>query len=68
PPYQGAATPAIGTVASTSGTSLPCGLALVVVSHSLARGLGYGLPMGGRPCMGAGRGWPSLFAAFIVKT
>ncbi|RRT35644.1 hypothetical protein B296_00036633 [Ensete ventricosum] len=35
----------------------------------LARGLGRGLAMGGRPCMGAGRGSsPLLLSAFATKT
>ncbi|RRT31900.1 hypothetical protein B296_00047071 [Ensete ventricosum] len=42
-------------------TSLPFGLALVVASNRLARGLG-------RPFMGADHGWlPLLLAAFAAK-
>ncbi|RRT54264.1 hypothetical protein B296_00045876, partial [Ensete ventricosum] len=38
-------------------------------SAPLKGGLGRGLAMGGRPCMGAGCGWsPLLFAAFAAKT
>ncbi|RWV80465.1 hypothetical protein GW17_00058266, partial [Ensete ventricosum] len=33
------------------------------------QGLGHGLAVGGRPCMGAGRGWsPLLLTAFAAKT
>ncbi|RWW64990.1 hypothetical protein BHE74_00027739, partial [Ensete ventricosum] len=50
-------------------TGLPFGLALVAANRPLAGGLGHGLAMGGRPCMGAGRGWPPLLlAAFTAKT
>ncbi|RWW23571.1 hypothetical protein GW17_00012176 [Ensete ventricosum] len=34
----------------------------------LPAGLGRGMAVGGRPCMGASRGWPPLLlAAFVVK-
>ncbi|RZS15969.1 hypothetical protein BHM03_00047896 [Ensete ventricosum] len=47
---------------------LPFGLALAAASRPLVGGLGRGLAMGGRPCMGAGRGWlPLLLVAFAVK-
>ncbi|RWV83174.1 hypothetical protein GW17_00055260 [Ensete ventricosum] len=36
-------------------------------SRPLTRGPGRGLVVGGRPCMGADRGWPSLLAAFAAK-
>ncbi|RWW54129.1 hypothetical protein BHE74_00039309 [Ensete ventricosum] len=46
----------------------PCGLALAAASRPLTRGLGHGLAVGGRPCMGAGRGCPPfLLAAFAMK-
>ncbi|RWV81628.1 hypothetical protein GW17_00056931 [Ensete ventricosum] len=92
PPYQGAATPAVGVAAPASGrvgrerqplagaqqpaplaapandAGLPCGLALVAAGYPLAGGLGRDLTVGGRPCMGTGRGWPPLLlAAFDVK-
>ncbi|RRT31882.1 hypothetical protein B296_00057071 [Ensete ventricosum] len=39
-----------------------------VGDHPLWVGLGHGLAVGGRPCMGAGRGWSSiLLAAFAAK-
>ncbi|RWW55280.1 hypothetical protein BHE74_00038097 [Ensete ventricosum] len=48
---------------------LPYGLALAEAGRPLAGGLGHALAVGGRPCMGAGRGWlPLLLAAFTVKT
>ncbi|RRT63478.1 hypothetical protein B296_00030410, partial [Ensete ventricosum] len=52
-----------------SAAGLPFGLALIAASRPLAGGLGRGLAVGGRPYMGAGRGWPPLlFATFVVKT
>ncbi|RWV79344.1 hypothetical protein GW17_00059535, partial [Ensete ventricosum] len=48
---------------------LPFGLAPVATNRPLAGGLGRGLAVGGRPCMGAGRAWsPFLLAAFAAKT
>ncbi|RWV98286.1 hypothetical protein GW17_00038876 [Ensete ventricosum] len=46
--------------ALASDIGLPCGLALAAAGHSLVGGLGYGLAVGGRPCMGAGRPSSSL--------
>ncbi|RWW08688.1 hypothetical protein GW17_00027857 [Ensete ventricosum] len=48
-----------------SAVGLPFGMALVTVSRPLAGGLGRGLAVGGRPYMGASRGWPPLL--FAVK-
>ncbi|RRT31532.1 hypothetical protein B296_00049438, partial [Ensete ventricosum] len=48
---------------------LPFGLALAAASCPLVRGLGRGLAVGGRPCLGTGRGWPHLLlTAFVAKT
>ncbi|RWV92531.1 hypothetical protein GW17_00045082 [Ensete ventricosum] len=51
----------------------PCKGVLVVVGRPLTGGLGRsrlplvaGLPVGGRPCMGAGRGWPPLLLAVLA--
>ncbi|RWV92689.1 hypothetical protein BHE74_00055037 [Ensete ventricosum] len=47
----------------------PFELALAAASRPLAGGLSRDLAVGGRPCMGAGRGWPLLLlAAFAMKT
>ncbi|RWV90733.1 hypothetical protein GW17_00047042 [Ensete ventricosum] len=38
------------------------------LSPLLAGDVGHGLAVGGRPCMGAGRGWPPLLlTAFAAK-
>ncbi|RWW26954.1 hypothetical protein BHE74_00057394 [Ensete ventricosum] len=55
--------PPLRVAASTSGAGLPCRLALAVADHPLVGDLCRGLAVGGRPCMGAGRGWPPLLAA-----
>ncbi|RRT47049.1 hypothetical protein B296_00026910 [Ensete ventricosum] len=61
--------PPLRAVAPVSGAGLPCGLALAIVGRPLAGGLGRGLAVGGRPCMGASRGWPPLLlATFAAKT
>ncbi|RRT65899.1 hypothetical protein B296_00014575, partial [Ensete ventricosum] len=47
---------------------LPFGLALAAANRPLVGGLGRGLAVGGRPSMGAGRGWPPLLlASFAAK-
>ncbi|RWV91245.1 hypothetical protein GW17_00046481 [Ensete ventricosum] len=47
---------------------VPYGLALAAAGHPLIGGLGRGLAVGGRLCMGAGRSWPPLLlAAFATK-
>ncbi|RWW46184.1 hypothetical protein BHE74_00047906 [Ensete ventricosum] len=44
-------------------------LALAASSRPLAGGHCRGLTVGGRPCIGAGRGWPPLLlAGFAAKT
>ncbi|RZS22617.1 hypothetical protein BHM03_00055419, partial [Ensete ventricosum] len=59
---------AAAPLASVSRAAAPCGLAIPVVPAGAAPA-GRGLAMGGRPCMGAGRGWlPLLLAAFAAKT
>ncbi|RWV93999.1 hypothetical protein GW17_00043503 [Ensete ventricosum] len=52
--------PPLRATALASGASLPCGLALAVADRPLARGLGRGLAVGGRPYMGAGHPSSSL--------
>ncbi|RWW20974.1 hypothetical protein GW17_00014889 [Ensete ventricosum] len=60
--------PPLRAAAPVSGAGLPCGLALVAVGRPLAGGLGRGLAVGGRPCIGVGRGWPPLLlASFTTK-
>ncbi|RZR73187.1 hypothetical protein BHM03_00021236, partial [Ensete ventricosum] len=52
-----------------SGVGLPCGLGMAAIGRPPVGGLGHGLVVGGRPCMGAGRGWSRLLqAAFTAKT
>ncbi|RZS21390.1 hypothetical protein BHM03_00054032, partial [Ensete ventricosum] len=54
--------------APASGAGLPCRLALAAIGRPLSGGLGRGLAMDGRPCMGADHGWPPLLlVAFAVK-
>ncbi|RWW11674.1 hypothetical protein GW17_00024699 [Ensete ventricosum] len=61
--------PPLWAAAPASDADLPCVLALTVIGRHLARGLGRDLVVGGRPCMGAGRGWPPLLLiAFAAKT
>ncbi|RRT34167.1 hypothetical protein B296_00053582, partial [Ensete ventricosum] len=61
--------PPLQAIAPASGTGLPCGVALAAASRPLVEGLGYDLAVGGRPCIGAGRGWrPLLLATFAMKT
>ncbi|RWW12803.1 hypothetical protein GW17_00023515, partial [Ensete ventricosum] len=52
----------------------PCKGVLAVADHPLTGGLSrsrlplaVSLAMGGRPCMGAGRGWSPLLAVFVAK-
>ncbi|RWW00676.1 hypothetical protein BHE74_00013092 [Ensete ventricosum] len=53
-------------LAGTAG--LPFGLALAAANRPLAGGLGRSLAVGGRPSMGACRGWPPLLlASFAMK-
>ncbi|RRT34186.1 hypothetical protein B296_00038415 [Ensete ventricosum] len=53
--------PLRATPTSLAGWSWPQSVA------PLHGGLGRGLAMGGRPYMGAGRGWLPLLAAFVAK-
>ncbi|RWW36537.1 hypothetical protein BHE74_00058436, partial [Ensete ventricosum] len=50
--------PTAGPVVSVAlpAAAAPCGLALAAAGFSLLWGLGRGLVVGGRPCMGAGLG------------
>ncbi|RRT45080.1 hypothetical protein B296_00018537 [Ensete ventricosum] len=60
--------PRLRVVAPASGAGLPCGLALAAADCPLAGGLGRGQAVDGRPCMGAGCGWPPLLLAdFAAK-
>ncbi|RZS11290.1 hypothetical protein BHM03_00042601 [Ensete ventricosum] len=53
--------PPLRAAAPTGAAGLPFGLALAAASRRpFVWGLGCGLAVGGRPCMGAGHGWPPL--------
>ncbi|RWW16419.1 hypothetical protein GW17_00019700 [Ensete ventricosum] len=56
------------TIAPSGAAGLLFGLALDTSNRPLVGGLGRGLAVGGRPCMGVGRGWPPLLlAGFAAK-